>query len=219
MFKKTHKTKQNSGWALVNGGVVILHIWVIDETIHGLYIRPSQFQRSVKYIIPKRILDVCLHINITIMHIWGVDGGGVGVCRHFPLHMVASLSRLLSLSSLLKVAHVLPVQNVNIFLPIFYPLLPIFSPPLIPLSFPVRPSYLLQTRKIINYVFHIAYMTSHICWYTFYLLTLALIEVRPALTLATLLLLTKQKVFICYVYIPFDKIFLSIPYIYALTSA
>ena len=29
------------------------------------------------------------------------------------------------------------------------------------------------------------YMASHICWYTFYLLTLALIEVRPALTLTT----------------------------------
>ena len=129
-------------------------------------IRPSQFQRSVKYIIPKRILGVCLHINVTIMHIWGVDGGGV--FRPLPLHIVASLSRLLSPSSLLKAAHVLPVQNVHIFLPIFLSSLAHFLPaphhPLCPCQ-----AFLFSTdhRKIINYVFHIAYMTSHICWYTF----------------------------------------------------
>ena len=57
-------------------------------------------------------------------------------------------------------------------------------------------------------------MTSHICWYTF------LINWSPTcLNFGNYILLTKQKVFICYVYIPFDKIFLSVPYIYALTSA
>ena len=34
MLKKPPK---NSGWALVNGGVVILNIWDIDEAMHGLY--------------------------------------------------------------------------------------------------------------------------------------------------------------------------------------
>ena len=83
--------------------------------------------------------------------------------RPLPLHIVASLSRLLSLSSLLKCQ----LNSTHIFLPFFYPLLLIFSPPLIPLSSPVRPSYLVQTKKIIIYVFHIVYMTSHICWYIF----------------------------------------------------
>ena len=71
---------------------------------------------------------------------------------------------------------------VHIFLPNF-----ISSPAhLLPAPYPLPgPSYLVQTRRIINSVIHIAYMTSHICWYISYLMTLALIEVRPALTLTT----------------------------------
>ena len=71
---------------------------------------------------------------------------------------------------------------VRIFLPNF-----ISSPAhLLPAPYPLPgPSYLVQTRRIINSVIHIAYMTSHICWYISHLMTLALIEVRPALTLTT----------------------------------
>ena len=29
--------KKKNGWALVNGDVVILNIWDIDEAMHGLY--------------------------------------------------------------------------------------------------------------------------------------------------------------------------------------
>ena len=132
--------------------------------MHGLY-QTKQISKERKIYNSKAnfrclLANKCNHYT----YLRGLTGG---VCRPLLLHIVAPLSRLLSLSSLLKAAHVLSWQNVHIFLHFFYPLLPIFSPPHIPLSLPVRHSYLVQTRKIINYVFHIAYMTSHICWYTF----------------------------------------------------
>ena len=86
---------------MVNGDVVILNIWDIDEAMHCLY--QTKLISKERKIYNSKANSRCLlaHKRNHYAYLRGSRGRG-GVCRPLPLDIVASLSRLLSLSSLLK---------------------------------------------------------------------------------------------------------------------
>ena len=99
--------KKNSGWALVNGDVVILNIWDIDEAMHCLY--QTKLISKERKIYNSKANSRCLlaHQCNYYAYLRGWREGGVGL---FP-----------STSSPPFPAFCLspPFENVHIFLPFF----------------------------------------------------------------------------------------------------